>query len=74
MCAEMRAQREALDKAMRRFIDQKMYAAWNQWRSWGAQVHRQQKMTGGAVRRMIYRKLPMAWKKRQCEYEQLKFV
>merc|ERR1719321_483280 len=59
---------------MRKFINQKMYAAWNQWRSWAAEMRRQQKMMGGAVRRMIYRKLSMAWEQWQAVYEDLKFA
>merc|ERR1712100_959695 len=67
-------EKEALERALRKFINQKMFAAWNAWRSWAAEMRRQQKMMGGAVRRMIYRKISMAWEKWQQVYADQKFA
>ena len=41
------------------------FAGWNQWRTWAAEMRRQQCMMAGAVRRMLNRKLSMAFEQWQ---------
>ena len=53
------AQMKTLAMAMRNLG---MFAAWNQWQTWGAEMRRQQYAMAGAVRHKPMRQLPMAFK------------
>merc|ERR1719287_429463 len=57
----MKHQQALLDGAMRKFQNAKMFAAWNQWRTWAAEMRRQRFVMAGAARRMLLRQLSMAW-------------
>ena len=62
----MKAEKEAMLKVLKKLMNSKMFTAWEQWRTWAAEMRRLQKMMGGAVRRMILRKLSQAWE--QCQW------
>merc|ERR550514_2086948 len=47
----------AADKALRRFLHAKMFAAWNMWRSWAEEMRRQAYVLKGALERMLHRLL-----------------
>merc|ERR1711934_1347992 len=49
-----------------------MFAAWNAWQQVYADLKFANRMGGGAIRRMLNRKLSMAWEKWQFEAEEMK--
>ena len=65
-------EKEMLEKALRRFLHAKMFAAWNMWRSWAEEMRRQEYVMRGALRRMQNRLLSMAFEKWQYEAAKMK--
>ena len=59
----MKAEKEALERALKRFTHQKMYAAWHTWRDWAAEMRRQRYIMHGAVERMLLAQLNRAFNK-----------
>ena len=61
----MKREEQMLRRGLMRWITRKLSMAMGKWREVAAEMARQQYMImmGGAVRRMIYRKLSMAFEK-----------
>lgn len=65
--AQMKAERDALMRAMKKFLNQILSKAWNCWNGWAAEMRRQKYMLQGALTRMRNRLLSMAFEKWQDE-------